>query len=59
MYNELLMAGCSLKDINKCLVVRTFDEFEELLLKEYSGDENKEIANNISKIINSYYNKDF
>lgn len=54
MFEQLLLNGCSIHNMEKCLTIKTFSEFKQLLSAEYKS--NVVLQDSINAIVDRYYN---
>ena len=54
MFDELAKSGCSIANLEKCLTVKTFSEYKQLLSAEYKS--NVVLQDSINAIVDRYYN---
>ena len=53
MFDELAKSGCSIGNLEKCLTVKTFSEYKNLLTTVYAS--NEALKSNIISIVDKYY----
>ena len=53
MFDELFAKGCSIANLEKCLTVKTFSEYKNLLTAVYASDTS--LKSKITSIVDRYY----
>ena len=53
MSDELAKSGCSIANLEKCLTVKTFSEYKNLLTAVYASDTS--LKSKITSIVDRYY----